>query len=299
AVRNDHETLFLNLTPKDGASVETSYSFRVVSCENVATFIKELILEPVPGAPEFKFSPGEYLQLEIPAYGTIEFKNFAIQKPYADVWKTQHVFDYKAVNEAPVRRNYSMAGNPAFDKNLRFNVRIATPPRGQDCEAGTGSSFVFQLKPGDTVKAYGPFGDFHIKPGEKEMVYLGGGAGMAPLRSHLSYLFETLKTKRKVSFWYGARSLQEVFYREYFEKLAKDFPNFSFHLALSEPQPGDGWTSLTGFIHEVLKKEHLEHHPDPTAIEYYLCGPPPMMSAARKLLDEFKVPLSQVAYDEF
>ena len=294
--------IFLDLTSAGGcglAQPATTYKFRVVSNDNVATFIKELVLEPEPGSPLPAYQPGDYLQFDIPAYGEIAFSEIAVKPPFAEVWKAQHVFDFRAENALPIRRNYSMATNPAVDRQLRFNVRISTPPRGQDCLAGAGSTYVHRLKPGDKVTAIGPFGDFHIKPTDREMVYLGGGAGMAPLRSHLSHLFETQKTARRVSFWYGARSLQEIFYQDYFESLARQFPNFSFHLALSEPQPEDNWQSHTGFIHEVLQEQYLAKHPDPTAIEYYLCGPPVMVAAARKMLKELRVPEDQIAYDEF
>ena len=158
---------------------------------------------------------------------------------------------------------------------------------------------MFGLKPGDRVTAIGPFGDFHVKETQREMVYLGGGAGMAPLRSHLAYLFETQKTPRRVSYWYGARSLQEMFYEDYFEDLARKHDNFTFHVALSEPLPEDQWQGPTGFIHEVLKEAYLDKHPDPTQIDYYLCGPPLMVRAATDMLKEFGVPPSQIAYDEF
>jgi len=210
------------------------------------------------------------------------------------------VYEYVSSNtSASTRRNYSLANNPHKDNQLRFNVRIATPPPGQDCPAGVGSSYVFQLKPGDTVSAIGPFGDFHIKPTQKEMVYLGGGAGMAPMRAHIEHLFETIHTARKVSFWYGARSRQELFYQDYFETLAKEHPNFSFNAALSEPLPADAWQSHTGFIHEVLQREYLAKHADPTAIEYYLCGPPAMIKAATKMLQGLGVKPEQIAFDEF
>jgi Na+-transporting NADH:ubiquinone oxidoreductase subunit F len=215
------------------------------------------------------------------------------------VWKAQHVFDFRSENAARLRRNYSLASNPAVDRQLRFNVRIATPPRGQDCPAGAGSAYVHRLKRGDRVTAIGPFGSFHIKPGDAEMVYVGGGAGMAPLRSHLSHLFETLKTRRRVSYWYGARSRQEIFYHDYFEKLAGQFPNFTFHPALSEPQPSDHWTGATGFIHEVLLENYLVKHPDPAQVEFYLCGPPVMVKATTKMLEGLNVPQDQIAFDEF
>lgn len=294
--------IFLDLTSAGGCGLArpaTPYKFRVVSNENVATFIKELVLEPEPDSPLPAYQPGDYMQLDIPAYGEISFNEIAVAQPFAAVWKAQHVFDLRSENAAPVRRNYSLATNPAVDQQLRFNVRIATPPRGQDCLAGAGSAYVHRLQPGDKVTAIGPFGTFHIKPGHAEMVYVGGGAGMAPLRSHLSHLFETLKTGRRVSFWYGARSRQELFHQDYFEKLARQFPNFGFHPALSEPQPEDNWAGATGLIHEVLEAEYLKGHADPAAMEYYLCGPPGMVKAAKQMLEGLNVPGSQIAFDEF
>jgi Na(+)-translocating NADH:ubiquinone oxidoreductase F subunit len=276
-----------------------TYKFRVVSNENVATFIKELVLEPEAGSPRPDYQPGDYLQLDIPAYGELSFQEITVQPPFAEVWKVHHVFDFRSENAVPIRRNYSLATNPALDKHLRFNVRIATPPRGQDCLAGAGSGYVHRLKPGDRVTAIGPFGTFHIKPGAAEMIYLGGGAGMAPLRSHLSHLFETQKTTRRVSFWYGARSRQDIYYQEYFEDLAKRFPNFTFHLALSEPQPADNWTGSAGFIHEAVAEQYLMSHANRAAIEYYLCGPPPMIKAATEMLRGLGVAESQIAFDEF
>ena len=294
--------IFLDLTSAGGCGLKqpaTTYKFRVVSNENVATFIKELVLEPEPGSSLPAYQPGDYMQLDIPAYDEISFDEITVKSPFAVVWKTQHVFDFRSENAAAIRRNYSLATNPATDKQLRFNVRIATPPRGQDCPAGAGSTYVHRLKSGDKVTAIGPFGTFHIKPGEAEMVYVGGGAGMAPLRSHLSHLFETLKTGRRVSFWYGARSRQEIFYQDYFENLARQFPNFSFHLALSEPQPDDNWTGSTGFIHEVLEQEYLKNHANPAGMEYYLCGPPMMVRATTEMLNRLGVAESQIAFDEF
>src|ERR1017187_7462494 len=261
--REHDDKIFLDLTSAGGcglAQATTTCRLRVVSNENVATFIKELVLEPEPGSPLPDYQPGQYLQLDIPAYGELGFGEIEVKPPFAEVWKAQHVFDFQAENRGPIRRNFSMATNPAVDRLLRFNVRISTPPRGQDCLAGAGSSYLHRLKPGDKVTAIGPFGDFCIKPTEREMVYLGGGAGMAALRSHLSHLFETQKTMRRVSFWYGARSLQEPFYQDYFQDLARQYPNFTFHLALSEPQPADHWQSHTGYIHEVLRDQYLASH---------------------------------------
>jgi len=273
---------------------------RVISNRSVATFIKELILEPLDSSGAISFAPGEYLQLDIPAYEAIRFRDFDIPEPYAGVWERHHLFDLVARNPRGGRRNnYSLASNQMTERTLRFNVRIATPPPGQDCLPGVGSSYVFNLKPGDLVAAIGPFGDFHIKPTRKEMVYIGGGAGMAPLRAHISHLFETERTDRKVSYWYGARSRQEIFYHEYFEGLAKEHHNFAYHLALSSPLPEDDWNGLEGFIHEVVLNEYLQNHSSPGSVEYYLCGPPMMIKVCCKMLAELGVPSENIAFDEF
>jgi Na+-transporting NADH:ubiquinone oxidoreductase subunit F len=294
--------LFLNIARAGGAGTRTQKTLhlRVVGNRSVATFIKELLLEPVDGAEPVEFTPGDYIQLDIPAYENIRFREFDIPEPYAAVWERQHVFDLVASNPGPGRRNnYSLASNRQMERTLRFNVRIATPPPGQACPPGIGSSYVFNLKPGDTVSAIGPFGDFHIKPTLREMVYIGRGSGMAPLRAHISHLFETEHTHRKVSFWYGARSRQELFYEDYFQQIAGAHPNFRFQVALSNPQPEDNWTGLTGFIHEVVLQQYLGNHPDPASVEYYLCGPPMMIKAVKKMLAELGVPPTQIAFDEF
>lgn len=294
--------LYLNIvrTGGVGARAQKTSQFRVISNRNVATFIKELVLEPADGNQKIVFSPGDYLQIDIPAYDTIRFRDFDIPEPFATVWRNQHVFDLVAHNaEASRRNNYSLASNQQTEHTLRFNVRIATPPPGQDCLPGAGSSYVFSLKPGDLVTAIGPFGGFHVKPTQREMVYVGGGAGMAPLRAHLSHLLETEQTARKVSFWYGARSKQEIFYEDYFQNLATTHRNFTFHVALSSPLQEDNWTGHLGFIHEVVLEKHLREHVDPKAVEFYLCGPPMMIKACTKVLTEIGVPASQIAYDEF
>jgi MocE subfamily Rieske [2Fe-2S] domain protein len=295
--------LLLNPQSASGAGAAAAlanqtHTFRVVSNHNVATFIKELVLAPIHG-DAFRYTPGDYLQLNIPAYDKVRFSDFDVSEPYRATWQAHHVFDYESSNAEPTRRNYSLAGNPQQDAELKFNVRIATPPRGLDCRAGVGSSYVWSLKPGDTVTAIGPFGDFHIKDTLSEMIYIGGGAGMAPLRAHLAHLLENLQTSRKISFWYGARSVQELFYTDYFENLAQRFRNFTFHVALSEPLPQDQWQGPTGFIHNVLNQHYLSGHPNPAAAEYYLCGPPAMVAAVRKMLDDHHVPLSAIACDEF
>jgi MocE subfamily Rieske [2Fe-2S] domain protein len=294
--------LFLNILKPGGAGArgQRTVALRVVSNRNVATFIKELVLEPVDPGERIPFTPGDYLQIGIPAYETIRFRDFDIPEPYASVWNAHHLFDLDASNPEPGRRNnYSLASNQNHERTLRFNVRIATPPPGQDCPPGIGSSYVFSLKAGDTVTAIGPFGDFHIKPTQKEMVYIGGGAGMAPLRAHLSHLFESEKTARRVSFWYGARSRQELFYQEYFEALAREHPNFTFRAALSSPLPEDNWTGPTGFIHEVVLEKCLSAHESPKSVEFYLCGPPMMINACTKMLSDLGVGPDQIAFDEF
>lgn len=283
-----------------GARAHTALRFRVVSNRNVATFIKELVLEPEDSTAGGAFAPGDYLQFDIPAYESICFRDFDIPEPYATVWRRQHVFDLVARNPRPGRRNnYSLACNPKTEWRLRFNVRIATPPPGQDCAPGAGSSYVFSLRPGDTVSAIGPFGDFHIKPTQHEMVYIGGGAGMAPLRAHISFLLESERSARKISYWYGARSRQEIFYEEYFRALEASHPGFSFHLALSSPLPEDNWTCDEGFIHQVVLEKYLRDHPNPQVIEYYMCGPPQMIMACNRMLESLGIPAQQIAYDEF
>lgn len=294
--------LYLNVVRAAGAGArqQQTLQFRVVSNDNVATFIKELVLEPLSQFERLAFSPGDYLQIDIPAYEEVRFKDFDIREPFASVWRTQHLFDLVAQNPGAGRRNnYSLAGNHLTERTLRFNVRIATPPPGQACSPGAGSSYVFSLKPGDLVTGIGPFGDFHIKPTQREMLYIGGGAGMAPLRAHLSNLLETERSARRISFWYGARSRQELFYEDYFERLAEAHHNFRFHTALSSPLPEDAWTGHEGFIHEVVLKNYLCEHANPAAVEYYLCGPPMMIKACTRMLSSLGVPADHIAYDEF
>jgi len=301
-VRESEGRLWLNLSLAGGYGVsqpETTYSFRVISNDNVATFIKELVLEPLDHSTMPDYQPGDYLQLDIPVYAERTLQQVDINPPFNDIWRSQRIFDLTSANPSPVRRNYSLASNPAKDKDLRFNVRLAPPPSGLACNAGVGSFYIFGLKPGDIVTAIGPFGEFHVEDSGREMVYLGGGAGMAPLKSHLSYLLETLNTSTRVSYWYGARSLKEMFYQDYFKALAQDHKNFSFHIALSEPAPEDNWQSHSGFIHEVLKREYLDSHPDPTRIDYFLCGPPAMIRASTKMLNDLGVDPAQIAFDEF
>ncbi|MBK1878744.1 NADH:ubiquinone reductase (Na(+)-transporting) subunit F [Pelagicoccus mobilis] len=294
-----NDQIYFNPEPANAAKTERhpTHKLLVVSNRNVATFIKELVLEP---ETDFSYQPGDYLQIDIPEYQQIDFDTLTVDQPYANVWKQQNLLELYSTNPQRCRRNYSLASNPKSDSQLRFNVRIATPPRGQECSAGAGSTYIHSLKPGDSVTAIGPFGDFHIKETQKEMIYLGGGAGMAPLRSHISSLLETRNSGRKISFWYGARSKQEMFYQDYFEKLAKENDNFRFTFALSEPQPEDDWNGDTGFIHEVLAAKYLDGHDTLAEVEFYLCGPPQMLQAASKmLLEKYEIAKEQIAYDEF
>ncbi len=294
--------LHINVKRAGGAGTRTlkTWKLRVKSNRSVATFIKELTLEPIDPKQTIAFTPGDYLQIEIPQYDAISFRDFDIPEPYATVWRNQHVFDLVAHNSGTGQRNnYSLASNQQRENVLRFNVRIATPPPGQDCAPGVGSSYLFSLKPGDEVTAQGPFGDFHVKPTQREMVYIGGGAGMAPLRAHLSHLLETEATARKVSFWYGARSRQEIYYDDYFRGLSAERPNFQFNLALSSPLPEDAWNGHAGFIHDVVLQNYLHDHPNPRSVEFYLCGPPTMIKACTRMLAELDVPANQIAYDEF
>lgn len=300
-VQQRNALLQINVANPSGAAVREpkNCQFRVVSNQNVSTFIKELILLPETDA-ELPFVPGDYLQFDIPAYGELRFRDFEITEPFRAVWERQHLFEIVARNpEQPRRNNYSIASNRASETTLRFNVRIATPPSGQECAPGVGSSYMFSLKPGDRITAAGPFGDFHIKPTQREMIYIGGGAGMAPLRAHISHLLQLEQSSRRISFWYGARSRQEIFYQEFFEQLTRRHPNFSFHIALSSALPEDKWHGYEGFVHEVLFEQYLKDHPDPPRVEYYLCGPPMMIKACRRMLAELGVQSTQIAFDEF
>ena len=281
------------------ASCEKIYSLRVIENKNVSTFIKELTLEPVDGQ-KINFTPGDYIQIDIPTYDEISFSEFDIQEPYMQVWKQHDLLKLASINgEYGRRNNYSIASNPMKDQTIKLNVRIATPPPGQDCAPGVGSSFIFNLKPGDIVTASAPSGDFYIKPSQKEMIYIGGGAGMAPIRSHIAHLFENEATKRKVSYWYGARSKQEIFYDDYFQAIAESNAGFNFQIALSNPLLEDEWSGHNGFIHDVVYTNYLKNHSDIRSIEFYLCGPPMMIKACTKMLLELGANQDQIAFDEF
>ena len=274
------------------------YDATVVSNENVATFIKELVLQLDEGQ-RLVFEAGAYIQIDIPEY-EVSFRDFNVAQRYRDVWERFNLWGLKAASEAPVYRAYSLANPPHEGSVLKFTIRIATPPpNAPQAPPGVGSSYVFSLKPGDRVTLSGPYGDFFAKPTDREMCFVGGGAGMAPMRSHILNQLEAVHTQRKISFWYGARSVSEMFYDGEFKRLAAAYPHFSYNVALSEPQPGDGWDGPIGFIHQVLYEHYLKDHEDPTEIEYYLCGPPPMIDAVTRMLDSLGVEAEMIAYDKF
>jgi Na+-transporting NADH:ubiquinone oxidoreductase subunit F len=278
----------------------------VVSNDNVATYIKELIVK-LPEGDFLDFESGSYIQIDVPEC-EVDFKKdiYKIDDRFKEDYDKFGIWDLKMKNPESIFRAYSMANHPAEGNIIMLNIRLATPPFDRKAggfmkvNPGVTSSYVFSLKPGDKVNIAGPFGDFHIKKTKREMIYIGGGAGMAPLRSHLFHLFHTLKEKnRKVSFWYGGRSSKEVFYTDEFREIEKEFPNFDYNIALSEPLPEDNWTGYTGFIHNVLFENYLKHHEAPEDVEYYICGPPMMNAAVFKMLDELGVPPENIAFDDF
>ena len=273
---------------------------KVRSNGNVATFIKELVLE-LPAGEEVPFRAGGYIQIERPA-GVVDYKNIDVEEEYREDWDKYNLWRYVSTAELgeDVVRAYSMANYPEEKGIIMLNVRIASPPpRMPDVPPGKMSSYIFDLKPGDEVTISGPYGEFFAKDTEAEMIYIGGGAGMAPMRSHIFDLFRRTHTKRKVSYWYGARSLREAFYGQDFDTIAAENDNFEWHLALSEPLPEDNWTGKTGFIHQVLYDHYLKDHPSPEDVEYYICGPPLMLKACFDMLDSLGVEPENILYDDF
>jgi len=272
---------------------------KVRSNDNVATFIKELVLE-LPAGEEVPFKAGGYIQIEAPPH-EVRYRDFLVDERFRADWDKFDVWRYVSKVEEPVTRAYSMANYPGEKGIITLNVRIASPPprASPDVPPGKMSSYVFGLKPGDEVTISGPYGEFFAKETQAEMVFIGGGAGMAPMRSHIFDQLLRLGSKRRISFWYGARSLKEAFYVEEFDALAKAHPNFTWHLALSEPLPEDQWKGATGFIHQVLQKEYLATHRSPEDCEYYLCGPPQMLKACLTLLDGLGVEKENILFDDF
>lgn len=294
----------------------------VVSNYNVSTFIKEFVVR-LPEGENLDFQSGGYIQIDVPPievdFGTMDITPHPElgHKPdvYKGDWDKFGLWSLKMKNPEPIFRAYSMANHPAEGNIIMLNIRVATPPwdrqnnKWMDVNPGICSSYVFSRKPGDKVTISGPYGEFHINPTQREMIYIGGGAGMAPLRSHIFHLFHTEKTDRKVSYWYGGRSKRELFYLDHFRKIEKNFPNFQFHIGLSEPLPEDNWKvkdaleaegdGYVGFIHQVLFDNYLKQHPEPEEVEYYLCGPPMMNAAVLKMLDDMGVPPENVRFDDF
>ena len=272
---------------------------KVRSNDNVATFIKELVLE-LPAGEEVPFRAGGYIQIDCPK-GTVHYKDFKVSEEYRPDWDRFDIWRYTSTVDELTVRAYSMANYPEEKGIIMLNVRVATPPpRGpKGIPPGKMSSYLFSVKPGDEVVISGPFGEFFAKDTPAEMVFVGGGAGMAPMRAHLFDQFHRLHTTRKVSFWYGARSLREAFYIDHFDTLEREFDSFKWHLALSEPLQEDRWTGKTGFIHQVLYDNYLKDHPAPEDIEYYLCGPPLMLKACMNMLDGLGVEPDNILFDDF
>ena len=270
----------------------------VESNPNMATFIKELTLK-LPEGENVDFRAGGYVQLEAPAHH-VKFKDFHIEDEYRGDWERFGFFDLESKVNEPVIRAYSMANYPEEKGVVKFNIRIATPPPGsKGIPPGQMSSYVFNMKEGDKISVYGPFGEFFAKDTDAEMVFVGGGAGMAPMRSHIFDQLKRIKTDRKISFWYGARSLRELFYQDEYDTLADENDNFDWHIALSDPQPEDNWNGLTGFIHNVLLEKYLKNHPAPEDCEYYMCGPPMMNQAVINMLKDLGVEDENIMLDDF
>jgi len=274
------------------------YECTVRSNHNVATFIKELVVE-LPKGEKLDFRAGGYIQIDVPQYKDLSYKSFDVEDEYRGDWDKFNQWDLVASNPEPCFRAYSMANFPLEDDIIMLNIRIASPPPGTDYPPGVCSSYVFNLKPGDKITISGPYGEFFAKDTDREMCFIGGGAGMAPMRSHIYDQLKRINTDRKITFWYGGRSVRELFYVEEFEQLAKDHPNFTFHIALSDPLPEDNWTGPTGFIHQVVLNEYLDKHPDPTEIEFYLCGPPIMLKCVKDMADDLGVEPEMIMADDF
>ncbi|MFT6029869.1 MAG: Na+-transporting NADH:ubiquinone oxidoreductase subunit F [Oleiphilaceae bacterium] len=269
----------------------------VESNDNVATFIKELILK-LPEGENVDFRAGGYVQLECPPH-QVDFKNFIIQDEYREDWDKFNLWQYKSEVKEDVIRAYSMANYPEEKGIVKFNIRIASPPPGTTLPPGQMSSYTFNLVPGDKITVYGPFGEFFARNTDAEMVFVGGGAGMAPMRSHIFDQLKRLNSKRKMSFWYGARSLREMFYQDEYDMLQKENNNFTWQVALSDPMAQDNWDGYKGFIHNVLYENYLKDHPAPEDCEYYMCGPPMMNAAVIQMLKDLGVEDENILLDDF
>ncbi|MBR0054659.1 MAG: NADH:ubiquinone reductase (Na(+)-transporting) subunit F [Bacteroidales bacterium] len=288
--------------PKEFFGIK-KWKCKVLSNNNVATFIKELVLE-LPEGENIDFKSGGYVQLDIPAC-TVLFSEMDIPQPFREDWEKMGLFGLVMKNSTPTVRAYSMANHPSENHIVMLNIRIATPPfnrkkgRMEKVNPGIASSYIYGLKPGDEVMVSGPYGEFFVQDTDNEMMFIGGGAGMAPMRSHIFDQFKNLHTQRKTTFWYGGRSRKELFYMDDFQQIADNNGNFEFHVALSDPQPDDHWNGYTGFIHQVIFDNYLKKHPAPEDIEYYICGPPMMLQAVLKMLDSLGVPPEMIHYDDF
>lgn len=298
-VRNDMKLVI----PEDIMGIK-KMECEVVSNRNVATFIKEFVVK-LPEGETLNFKSGSYIQIDVPQVTVDYSKDIEVEDEFKEDWDKLGIWKLKMTNPEPTFRAYSMANHPAESNMVMLNIRIATPPWDRSAgtfmnvNPGVCSSFIFSRKPGDKVMISGPYGEFHIKDTNREIMFIGGGAGMAPMRSHIFHLFKTLKTTRKVSFWYGARSRREIFYENDFKQIEAEFPNFSFNIALSEPKPEDNWDGYVGFIHKVIEDNYLKNHQEPEEIEYYLCGPPMMTAAVTKMLDDYGIPPEMIAFDDF
>ena len=293
-VKND-----LKITIPDEVFGVKEWECEVLSNDNVATFIKELVLK-LPEGEEVNFKAGGYVQLEAPAYRDIDYKKFNVADEYREDWNRFKIWDNVANSSESTIRAYSMANYPDEKGVLMFNIRVASPPPGSsDIPPGIMSSWTFNLKPGDKVRVFGPFGEFFAKQNKSEMVFVGGGAGMAPMRAHIFDQLLRIHSDRKISFWYGARSLKEMFYVDEFNKLASDYENFDWHVALSDPQPEDDWDGLTGFIHQVLFDNYLKSHDAPEDCDFYMCGPPMMNKAVTDMLINLGVEPENIMLDDF
>jgi len=303
----DHYRLSCQVTIKQDMRVQVpdevfgvkKYDCEVVSNRNVASFIKELVLK-LPEGEEMDFRAGGYVQIECEPHDLL-YRDFDIDEKFRDEWDHYNLWRYESHVKASTSRAYSMANFPLEKGLIKLNVRIATPPPGASDKVPPGimSSYIFGLKPGDDVVVAGPFGEFFAKDTDNEMVFIGGGAGMAPMRAHIFDQLKRLHTERKMSFWYGARSLREAFYVDEFDRLAAENDNFDWHLALSEPLPEDNWTGYVGFIHKVLHDEYLAEHPAPEDCEYYICGPPMMNTAVITMLENLGVTRDHIMLDDF
>ncbi len=307
----DHWRLGCQVKVRDNMNIEVpaeifgikKWECEVVSNESVATFIKEFVVK-LPDGEHMDFRSGGYIQIDVPKT-VVNFKDIMVGDQYKKDWDNFNMWGLTMKNPEPIYRAYSMANHPAEGNIVKLNIRIATPPwdaknKGfMKVNPGICSSYIFNLKPGDKVMVSGPYGEFFIKDTKREMMFIGGGAGMAPMRSHIFDQFLTQKTDRKATFWYGGRSLKELFYIDEFEKIEKENPNFEFHIGLSEPEEADNWKGYVGFIHQIILDNYLSKNEEPEEIEYYLCGPPMMNSAVFQMLEDLGVPGEMIAFDDF